>query len=771
VIVAGGADRAFQPISSAELYNPATGTWMPAGSLNTARTAYASALLSNGKVLVTGGFGADFHALAGAELYDPATGIWTTTTSMTVRRFNHVAVLLPDGMVLVSGGKDETGIPICNSEVYDPATDNWSVVGALNEGRTDFTATLLTDGKVLTVGGQGLSEVLGSTEVYDRTTRTWTATGRLSTPRDGSTASLLPDGKVLMAGGEDFASDHLSTAELYDPDTGAWSLTGAMSAPRSRHTATLLRNGTVMVAGGLGGSSPNNAVARVELYDPATGSWTTTGSLLNGRVDHGAALLRDGKVLVAGGHIGFDTNVVAVITATAELFDPATGTWAPTGAMGTNRSGFSMTLLPNGQVLIAGGGNSNGLIAGAELYDPATARWTPTGPLRAPRAGHTATLLPNGKVLVAGGSEPDAKPQTDTFSSAELYDPATGTWSPTGAMIERRAGHTATVLPSGEVLVAGGGLQLVSTFTTTAELYDPATETWTATIPVIIGEQGQTATLLRSGKVLIAGGSNQADADGTITELFDLAGDTASTNSPPTVAITSPTAGNFFIAPATVTLQAEARDGDGSVTNVQFFDGATSLGNVSSTPYNLSLIFGVGTHALFAIASDDLGVTTVSLPVIVTVTANSPPTVTITSPTDGTSFIAPAAITLQAAASDRDGSVSNVLLFDGATSLGNVSSSPYNLSVTLLVGSHALIAVASDNLGVTTTSLPVTVIVTDNKSPTYRRHHQPSRWGLFFSSSGNELPFKQRPTTCDGSVATSSSSMEPPPGQCVLYSL
>jgi hypothetical protein len=146
---------------------------------------------------------------------------------------------------------------------------------------------------------------------------------------------------------------------------------------------------------------------------------------------------------------------------------------------------------------------------------------------------------------------------------------------------------------------------------------------------------------------------------------------------------------------------------------------------VSSTPYNLSLIFGVGTHALFAIASDDLGVTTVSLPVIVTVTANSPPTVTITSPTDGTSFIAPAAITLQAAASDRDGSVSNVQFFDGATSLGNVaasqgsvSSGPYLLSLTLAVGSHALTAVASDNLGATTTSLPVTVTVTTNLPPT-----------------------------------------------------
>src|SRR5262249_36671798 len=160
-----------------------------------------------------------------------------------------------------------------------------------------------------------------------------------------------------------------------------------------------------------------------------------------------------------------------------------------------------MTLLADGKVLAAGGANSNGPLACADVYDPNTLQWTSANPMHTPRAGHTATLLPNGKVLVAGGLASQADPPTNTLSSAELYDRDSGTWRPTGAMIEPRSDHTAPLLPNGDVLVAGGGLQRVSTFTTTAELYDPATETWTATTPVIIGQGAQTATLLRTGKV------------------------------------------------------------------------------------------------------------------------------------------------------------------------------------------------------------------------------------------------------------------------------
>src|SRR5262249_1081669 len=192
----------------------------------------------------------------------------------------------------------------------------------------------------------------------------------------------------------------------------------------------------------------------------------------------------------------------------------------------------------------------------------------------------------------------------------------------------------------------------------------------------------------------------------------------ATPNAPPTVAITSPTNGASFIAPATITIQATASDSDGSVTNVQFFDGNTSLGNRSSSPFNLTVNLAVGSHALTAVATDNLGATRATLPVADTVITNGPPTVAITSPTNGASFIAPATITIQAAASDTDGTVTNVQFFDGNTSLGNVASSPFNLSVSLAVGPHALTARASDNLGATKGTLPVTVTFTTNTPPT-----------------------------------------------------
>ena len=267
--------------------------------------------------------------------------------------------------------------------------------------------------------------------------------------------------------------------------------TGSLAAARENHTATLLSNGKVLVVGGFDGSS---ALASAELYDPTSGTWSATGGLATARRLHTATLLPNGKVLVAGG-VGSSGYLTS-----AELYDPASGSWAATNSLATAREYHTATLLPNGKVLVAGGYNSSsGYLASAELYDPTSGTWSATNSLATARYVHTATLLPNGKVLVAGGVG-----NSGLLASAELYDPTSGTWSATNSLAASRYYHTATLLPNGKVLVAGGfdGSSALAS----AELFDPASGTWTATNSLAAARYIHTATLLPNGKVLVAGG-------------------------------------------------------------------------------------------------------------------------------------------------------------------------------------------------------------------------------------------------------------------------
>ncbi len=322
---------------------------------------------------------------------------------------------------------------------------SWSVVGSMHFARSEHTATLLNNGKVLVVGGYGDAGL--TAELFDPATATWTVTsGMIHFPPTGHTATLLNNGKVLVAGGDGAAG---ATAVLYDPATGDWTETGRMVVYHSQHTATLLSDGKVLVAGGVCGTcSPGNP-GIAELYDPATGSWTSAGWMRWGRFDHTSTLLKNGNVLAAG---------TAWSGASAELYDPATGSWIDTASMLVGRSKHTAILLNDGKVLVAGGYGGG---ASVELYDPSAGIWSATGNMGDARVFHTATRLANGRVLVTGsavGGDIGIWPQLDT---AEEYDPASGSWGTRTFMRTGRSGHTATLLNDGRVLVAGG-VQLIS---------------------------------------------------------------------------------------------------------------------------------------------------------------------------------------------------------------------------------------------------------------------------------------------------------------------
>lgn len=418
----------------------------------------------------------------------------------------------------------------------------------LTPERSGHSDTLLPSGKVLIAGGVNETSVLDSALLYDPATGAFATTGRMTTPRSNHTATLLTNGRVLITGGDLNGGRVARTAEIYDPATGTFAkIAPQMSTARSKHTASLLPNGNVLIVGGpsadiydpnavtftvtpnntgdrsshaavsladgtvliTGGYIRKNAMSDAWLYNPSTGNFTLLASPMKvARANHQTTLLLDGRVLVSGGFTGTSPQDEA------DLYDPIQQVFTSTSHLLYHRSNHRTVLLPGGRVLAVGGTTlESGFLAENEVWDPATSQWSLHDVMSENRSGESATVLATGQVLIAGGLSGNK-----TLQTAEVIDPATHIFTSLGNMQVARNQHTATLLADGKVLLAAGSTDAV--YLNSAEIFDPSNNSFSLAGTLAVARKSHTETLLPSGQVLITGGKTES-ADSRSAELFN----------------------------------------------------------------------------------------------------------------------------------------------------------------------------------------------------------------------------------------------------------
>lgn len=507
---------------------------------------------------------ADFFTVG--ELYDPKSNTWSTTGKMLTERHNYSAVLLQNGKVLAIGGSNNK--PLNTAEIYDPITNTWSSAGTMSTVRVGFTSVSLQDGRLLVLGGyDSKNNDLTSAEVYDPRTNKWASTGNMSATRRGCSATLLPNGKVFVAGG--YGHDNHSmegysntSTEIYNPDSNTWAPAEEMECERVGHKAILMPDGMVYLIGGLSHSmnclfnaieiydytnntyipaptvitdkttkrrinfygddrliwdfdsysiiqlKDNRALIlgdEIQIYNPEYDNNTKLSNMLDFTVKYKDALLKDGRVLLAGKKYGSDDTVETFI------LDPDTLKWTSQGGISGIEDDFSLTTLPNGKVLIVGGSYEKGVACVFEPNEASIAEVAGhvklAGSMTDGRAYHSLTLLNDGKVLAVGGVTWGER------YMAEVYDPETNTWTTADGTGLRKERPKSILLKNGKVLILAGYADYNQTPDKTADLYDPIINTLSSAGEMSTARINCSITLLLNGKVLVTGGYNGYDKD------------------------------------------------------------------------------------------------------------------------------------------------------------------------------------------------------------------------------------------------------------------
>lgn len=339
---------------------------------------------------------------------------------LRVSRSRHTATCLTDGRILLVGGEQATDIFLTDVDIFDPVTASTSQTAPLHRERAGHTDTLLLDGRVLVVGGGSLSwGWMDDAEVYDPVANTWMVLPPLYPHGLAHTATLMKDGRILVVGGNIGISVFTERVEIFDPQANSWTEAQPLEGKRANHIAQLLEDGRVLVAGGQ--TDPSGLVGGdAVLYDPQTNTWVVTGPMVKPRIWAQSVQLHDGRVLVAGG-MALEDMPTNTFTASVEIYDPASNTWSATSPLSQPRYAFSLELLPNGQVLAVGGARDWECCWGAEsfdrtieVYNPVTSQWRAVANLPQPRAYPAAARLSDGRIWLSGGRT-DSTFMSDTW--------------------------------------------------------------------------------------------------------------------------------------------------------------------------------------------------------------------------------------------------------------------------------------------------------------------------------------------------------------------